>query len=152
MSVILLTSSKSKYWWQTSFSLLVRRHRRCEFICTPLEPFKRSSPLVARARVCVCVCMCFLSLSLSLSLLSSVSLSRGYVREKSEKKKRRRETEPLARATRLLDGTTGASAERNFISAHINFNDAEDGRHKAQLEITNIMTSTSSQNSMFFIL
>ena len=43
-------------------------------------------------------------------------------------------------------------AERNFISAHINFNDAEDGRHKAQLEITNIMTSTSSQNSMFFIL
>ena len=97
-----------------------------------------------------CVCVCVLSLSLS-------PLLRFSVREKSEKKRRRRrrrrrETEPLARATRLLVGTTGASAERNFISAHINFNDAEDGRHKAQLEITNIMTSTSSQNSMFFIL
>ena len=93
MSVILLTSSKSKYWWQTSFSLLVRRQRRCEFICTPLEPFKRSSPLVARARACMRVC----SLSLSLSPLLRFS-----VREKSEKKRRRRrrrrETEPLARA------------------------------------------------------
>lgn len=50
------------------------------------------------------------------------------------------------RAANIAGGTG------NFISAHINFNGAEDGRHKAQLEITNIMTSTSSQKSMFFIL
>lgn len=68
--------------------------------------------------------------------------------EKSEKKRREQAVRQLARAWKGPRGET----ERNFISAHINFNDAEDGRHKAQLEITNIMTSTSSQNSMFFIL
>ena len=91
---------------------------------------------------------CVFSLSLSLSSPSFLC-----TREKREEEEEEEEEEGNgAVSSRLLVGTTGASAERNFISAHINFNDAEDGRHKAQLEITNIMTSTSSQNSMFFIL
>lgn len=84
MSVILLTSSKSKYWRQTSFSLPVRRRwrrRRCEFICTPLEPFKRSST----CRIP--------SLSLSFLLSPFLPLCRSAIRQR--KARRRGGNKPL---------------------------------------------------------